>query len=389
MTDDDTDSPNNRPQEANPLLRSVSPTDEASIEIIVNSEYNALRLDKWLSEQIKALTRTRIKALIEGKALRKDGATFTDPSWRIRTGENYLLTIPAVSAPVPKAEAIPLDVYFEDADVIVVNKPAGLVVHPAAGNWSGTLVNALIGHCGTSLSGIGGVARPGIVHRLDKETSGLIVVAKNDRAHSRLTDAFASHTVERTYEAVCVGAPRPSLGTIDAAIGRLGGDRKKMAVVKPSAKQMRAQWEANDFAESESIDPERRTPERGAKHAVTHYKIINTFGRTRAKLAGDAIASHIECRLETGRTHQIRVHMSHIGHPLVGDPVYGRGPGLSGLKPDDAEAQRALKILGKFKRQALHAQSLGFEHPITGEYLSFSAAPPKDFKALTQALEAL
>lgn len=321
------------------------------------------RLDKWLSERAGGLTRTRLKALIEEGALARDGEVFTDPSWKLREGENYSLTIPALVPAIPRAEAIPLDVKFEDGDLIVINKPAGLVVHPASGNWSGTLVNALIAHCGTSLSGVGGVARPGIVHRLDKETSGLLVIAKNDRAHQGLAAKFAEHDIERAYDAIAIGAPRPGVGTIDAHLARGGGDRKKMEIVSEAR-----------------IDGRR---------AVTHYRVQEAFGRSRAKLAGDALASLIECRLETGRTHQIRAHLSHIGHPLIGDPVYGRGPGLGGLKPGEPAADNAIAVLGGFRRQALHARRLGFEHPVTGEMLSFEAAPPQDFSALLEALRRL
>ena len=322
------------------------------------------RLDKWLSERIEILTRTRLKALIEDGALAKDGAAFTDPSWKLRDGEAIRLIVPAAADPTPLGEAIPLDVVFEDDDLIVVNKPAGMVVHPAAGNWTGTLVNALIHHCGSSLSGIGGVARPGIVHRIDKETSGLVVVAKNDKAHQGLTKAFSVHDIERVYLAIAVGAPRPGVGVIDAAVARAKMDRKKMAVVDART----------------HFNP---------RHAVTHYKVVETYGRSRAKLKGDALASLIECRLETGRTHQIRVHLSSIGHPLIGDQVYGRGPGLGGLKPGEPEADRAIAAIRKFRRQALHAKVLGFAHPITGEALRFERDAPADFEALREALEAL
>ncbi len=337
---------------------------EAIYEFAAGPDDAGARLDKWLSERIENLTRTRLKALIEGGALVKDGATFNDPSWKLRDGELIRLVVPAPEDPVPQGEAIPLDVVFEDNDLIVVNKPAGMVVHPAAGNWTGTLVNALIHHCGASLSGIGGVARPGVVHRIDKETSGLLVVAKNDKTHQGLTAAFSVHDIERVYLAIAVGSPRPGVGTIDAALARAKMDRKKMAVVD----------------ERTHFNPRR---------AVTHYKVIETYGRGRAKLKGDALASLIECRLETGRTHQIRIHLSSIGHPLIGDPVYGRGPGLAGLKPGEPEADRAIAAIRKFRRQALHAQVLGFVHPATGEKLRFERPPPADFQALSSALEAL
>lgn len=334
-------------------------------EFAIGPEDAGARLDKWLSERLEDLTRSRLKALIEGGALSRDGAVFTDPSWKLRAGEAFVLEIPVIEAAVPRGEAIALDIRYEDSDLIVINKPAGLVVHPASGNWSGTLVNALIAHCGTSLSGVGGVARPGIVHRLDKETSGLIVVAKNDRAHQGLASAFAIHDIERVYDAIAVGAPRPHVGTIDAPLARAGGDRKKMTIVP---------------------DTDDRPDQRPA---VTHYRVVETFGRSRAKLAGDALASLVECRLETGRTHQIRAHLSHIGHPLIGDPVYGRGPGLSGLKPGDEAADHAIAVIRNFRRQALHARVLGFAHPVSGEALAFEAAPPADFEELLAALRAL
>ncbi len=333
-------------------------------EFAAGSDDAGARLDKWLSERIETLTRTRLKALIEGGALEKDGATFDDPSWKLREDETVRLVVPAAADPAPRSEAIPLDVVYEDDDLIVVNKRAGMVVHPAAGNWTGTLVNALIHHCGPSLSGIGGVARPGIVHRIDKETSGLLVVAKNDKAHQGLGAAFSAHDIERVYLAIAVGAPRPGVGVIDAALARAKNDRKKMAVVN----------------EQTHFNPRR---------AVTHYKVVETFGRGRAKLKGDALASLLECRLETGRTHQIRVHLSSIGHPLIGDPVYGRGPGLAGLKPGEPDADRAIAAVRKFRRQALHAKVLGFTHPITGEALRFERPAPADCQDLLAALRAL
>lgn len=377
---------------------------EEPIDLVASDDDSGARLDKWLSERLDGLTRSRLKALIEKGALARNGEAFTDPSWRIRPGDRFTLTPPPVEAPAPKGEAIPLDVRYEDADLIVVNKPAGMVVHPAAGNWTGTLVNALIAHCGASLSGVGGVARPGIVHRLDKDTSGLLVAAKHDAAHLALTQAFSVHDIERVYVAICVGAPRPSVGTIDAPLTRLGGDRKKMGVVKSGAPRMMGQFDADRaVAEAdarlaallaETDDPDETEIEAAllpasAKRAVTHYRALGAFGRGRAKLAGDALASLVECRLETGRTHQIRVHMAHIGHPLLGDPLYGRGPGLSGLKPGDEAADAALKAIAGFRRQALHAAVLGFKHPTSGETLRFEADPPKDFARLLEVLKPL
>ncbi|WDI32520.1 RluA family pseudouridine synthase [Hyphococcus flavus] len=351
----------------------LKPDEKGAYSFTPGAEDIGARIDKWLSDRIEALTRSRLKALIEEGALSRDGDVFTDPSWKLREGENYTLTPPPVADPEPLGEAISLDVVYEDADLIVINKPAGMVVHPASGNWTGTLVNALIHHCGESLSGVGGVARPGIVHRIDKDTSGLLVVAKNDVAHQGLGAAFSAHDIDRVYEAVAVGAPRPGFGTIDAALARATGDRKKMAVVNEQAH--------NDLDAS----PSRR----GARHAITHYKVLEAFGRTRAKLKGDALACLLECRLETGRTHQIRVHLSSIGHPLIGDQTYGRGPGLGGLKPGDEAADKSLAILNKFRRQALHAKVLGFAHPITGEALRFKRDAPADFQTLLAALRDL
>ncbi len=331
----------------------------------VHPDYAGVRLDKWLSDAAGGPSRSRLKALIESGAVSRNGTAFTDASWKIRDGEIYAIAAPPLEPASPVGEPIALDVIYEDDDLIVINKPAGLVVHPAAGNWSGTLVNALIAHCGASLSGIGGVARPGIVHRLDKDTSGLLVAAKHDAAHSKLSQDFSKHSIERVYDAIAIGAPRPALGVIDAPLARATGDRKKMAVVAPDNER-----------------PDQR-------RAVTHYRIRETYGRGRAKLAGDALASLIECRLETGRTHQIRVHLASIGHPLVGDPGYGRGPGLSGLRPGDEAADHALAALAAFRRQALHARVLGFEHPVSGAALHFEAPPPGDFRRLQDALAAL
>ena len=351
-----------------------APDDTGAYTLLVDEEAAGARLDKWLAEKISGLTRTRLKTLIESGALTRDGKAFTTPSWKLREGEEYRLIPPPLEDPAPKPEAIPLDVIYEDDDLIVVNKPAGLVVHPAPGAWSGTLVNALIHHCGETLSGIGGARRPGIVHRIDKETSGLLVVAKHDAAHQGLSAAFSAHDIDRVYEAIAVGAPRPGVGTVDAPLGRNVRDRTKMAVVDA--------WEYDE-------EQDTHIPKHGARHAVTHYKVIEAFGRARAKLKGDALASLIECTLETGRTHQIRVHLASINCPLIGDQVYGRGPGLSGLKPGEAAADHAIETIRNFRRQALHAKVLGFAHPITGETMRFEAPAPEDFQILLAALRAL
>ena len=293
------------------------------------------RLDKVLAEA-SGLSRERVKALIaEGKVL-LGGAPAASASTKAAAGAPFAIHLPPPDDPQAHPQDIPVPVVFEDAHLIVVDKPAGMVVHPAAGNPDGTLVNALLHHCRGQLSGIGGVARPGIVHRIDKDTSGLLVVAKSDKAHEGLARQFADHSLERAYLAVCQGHPSPPAGTIRARLGRSDADRKKMAVLPD-------------------------TSSRG-KHAVTHY-------RTLQKLDGCAL---IECRLETGRTHQVRVHLASIGHALVGDPVYGRTP--APLRP-------VLKALG-FHRQALHAAVLGFVHPVTGAVHRFESALPADMQEL-------
>jgi 23S rRNA pseudouridine1911/1915/1917 synthase len=327
------------------------------------------RLDKFLAQTVEGLTRMRIKALIEEGAVARAGAVVTDPAAKVRSGDVFDILVPPAEPSETRPEAIPLDILYEDEALIVVNKPAGMVVHPAAGHGGGTLVNALLAHCGASLSGIGGVARPGIVHRIDKDTSGVLVAAKSDAAHQSLAESFAAHAIERVYDAVATGAPRPGKGVIDAPVARGRNDRTRMTVVDE--------------------DPEDESEPKGARHAVTHYKVVEAFGRARAKLKGDALACRLECRLETGRTHQIRVHLAHIGHPLVGDHVYGRTAGLPGLRSGDAAADAAIAVIKDFKRQALHARILGFVHPLSGDTLRFEAPPPADFLALVAVLRDL
>jgi 23S rRNA pseudouridine1911/1915/1917 synthase len=291
------------------------------------------RLDKVLADA-SGLSRERIKALIgEGRVTIAQAVT-TQASLKVAAGSPFTILVPRATPAEAEAQDIPLAVVFEDDHLIVVDKPAGLVVHPAAGNLDGTLVNALLHHCRGQLSGIGGVARPGIVHRIDKDTSGLLVVAKTDRAHEGLAQQFAAHSILRSYRAVASGIPRLTAGRVEGAIGRSSTNRKKMAVVEDG---------------------------RG-KHAVTHYKVLESLKS----------AALLECRLETGRTHQVRVHMASIGHPLLGDPAYGRTP--SSLKPilDDLE----------FRRQALHAAELGFLHPVNRETVQFFSPIPPDMSAL-------
>jgi 23S rRNA pseudouridine1911/1915/1917 synthase len=293
------------------------------------------RIDKTLAELIPELSRARVQALIAEGRVSRGGAPMTDASARAVAGD-YRIEIPPPVAAAPAAENIPLTVLYEDADLIVVDKPPGMAVHPAPGSTNATLVNALLHHCGASLSGIGGVARPGIVHRIDKDTSGVLVVAKTDAAHQGLSALFAAHDIERSYVALTRGAPYPLIGTIEGAIARSTNDRKKMALVKT-----------------------------GGRHAVTHYRVEKTFGTAEKPLAARVI-----CRLETGRTHQIRVHLASKGTPCLGDPTYGSGP--------PAEKVRAAMREAGLTRQALHAAVLGFRHPVTGERLRFESPLPPD-----------
>jgi len=304
-------------------------------EIITGTLEVAGRLDKALAEA-SGLSRERVKALIADGAVTVGKSVASNPSAKMQPGARFSIALPPPEPLAAEPQNIPLDVVFEDDHLIVVNKPAGMVVHPAAGNHDGTLVNALLFHCAGKLSGINGVARPGIVHRIDKDTSGLLVVAKSDAAHEGLAKQFADHSITRRYVAVCAGYPSPRSGTISGRIGRSDKDRKKMAVLPDDSSR--------------------------GKRAVTHYATLQTLNH----------AALIECRLETGRTHQVRVHCASIGHPLLGDPVYGRTP--KSLKP-------VLDRLG-FQRQALHAEQLGFIHPITGESQNFHADFPADFQEL-------
>jgi 23S rRNA pseudouridine1911/1915/1917 synthase len=296
-----------------------------------------LRLDRALAD-VSGLSRERVKALMDEGRVELAGKIATQASAKAIAGTGFVIRVPEAVPAAAAAQDIALVVAYEDEHLIVVNKPAGLVVHPAAGNLDGTLVNALLHHCRGQLSGIGGVARPGIVHRIDKDTSGLLVVAKSDAAHEGLARQFADHSIERAYIAVTGGVPMPAAGTVRGAIARANHDRKKMALVEDG---------------------------RG-KHAVTHYRTLQALAKD---LGGAAV---IECRLETGRTHQVRVHLASIGHALLGDPVYGRTP--SRLRPILARLD--------FRRQALHAAQLGFVHPISGERVHCQAPPPADIQAL-------
>ena len=312
------------------------------------------RLDRTLAAGCPQISRSRFKALITSGRVTVNARTILEPKHRVKPDDRIDVAVPEPEPAEPAGEDIPLNIVFEDDQVLVIDKPAGLVVHPAAGNRTGTLVNAIINHCGASLSGIGGVRRPGIVHRLDKDTSGLMVIAKTDAAHAHLSAQFASHgrdgRLERTYQALVWGALPKRRGTVDAAIARHPTNRQKMAVSVAAS----------------------------ARRAVTHYQVLETFPRNGATVR----VSHIECRLETGRTHQIRVHMAHSGCPLLGDKAYGSGFKASQATLPDA-ARAALIALN---RQALHATSLGFEHPVSKEKLVFDSQAPKEFQSIINGL---
>jgi 23S rRNA pseudouridine1911/1915/1917 synthase len=308
------------------------------IDVELSTDQSGWRLDRALAAAIPTLSRERLKALISsGNVLNKAGVTLRDPASKALPGA-YQVHVPAPAPAHNEAQDIALAIPYEDEHLLIVDKPAGLVVHPAAGNLDGTLVNALLHHCAGRLSGIGGVARPGIVHRIDKDTSGLLVVAKTDVAHERLAAQFARHSIVRRYHAIVAGLPNPPAGTVDAPLARSAANRQKMAIVA----------------------------EGRGKRAVTHYRLLRPL----------RAAALVECRLETGRTHQVRVHMTSIGHPLLGDPVYGR------RRSDHRDLLNRLD----FRRQALHAAELGFVHPISKESLSFKSAVPSDMQELFMAL---
>lgn len=323
------------------------------LEVVVEGDEGSPRLDRVLAQRLAELSRSRLKALILAGSVSVKGAVVDDPAFHVGKGDLVTVDVPEAVPPEPRGEDIALDIIYEDDDLVVIDKPAGLVVHPAAGHETGTLVNALIAHCGASLSGIGGVKRPGIVHRLDKDTTGLMVVAKNDQAHQSLTAQFADHgrtgAMERGYLAFVWGVPNRQRGSVDAPIDRHPYAREKMAVRE------------------------------GGREAITHWELQQVF----AGRDGKPVASLLACRLETGRTHQIRVHLTHIGHPLLGDLLYGQHfkTKAAQLAPD---AQAALAAL---HRQALHAYLLAIEHPRTGEILHWETALPEDLLLLKSRLE--
>jgi len=310
----------------------------SEIPVALDASHEGWRLDRALAAAVPSLSRERLKVLVKSGALARDGQAVRDPAIKVKGNERFTLAVPDPEPAHNEPQEIPLPVLFEDEHLLVVDKPAGLVVHPAAGNRDGTLVNALLHHCGDSLSGIGGVARPGIVHRIDKDTSGLLVIAKHDKAHEGLARQFADHSIDRRYLAIVAGVPRQAQGTVDAPLARSPVNRKKIAIV----------------------------PVGKGKRAVTHWKRMDVLNN----------AALVECRLETGRTHQVRVHMASIGHPLLGDPVYGRGKSV----------HRDLLNQLDFQRQALHAAHLGFIHPVTKGRLSFDSALPSDMQELFTAL---
>jgi len=309
-----------------------------TIDVRLSPAHAGWRLDRALADAVPTLSRERLKALIHSGAVEAEGKALRDPATKVRGEESLRVAVPEPSPAHNAPQDIPLKVAFEDEHLLVIDKPAGLVVHPAAGNLDGTLVNALLHHCGGSLSGIGGVARPGIIHRIDKDTSGLIVVAKTDVAHEGLARQFATHSIDRRYLAIVGGVPKSNQGTVDAPLARSATNRKKIAIVEGK---------------------------RG-KRAVTHWRRLNVLND----------AALVECRLETGRTHQVRVHMASIGHPLLGDPVYSRSGKTHG---------KILKEL-EFHRQALHAAELGLTHPVSKHRLSFSSPMPPDMQELFNAL---
>jgi 23S rRNA pseudouridine1911/1915/1917 synthase len=309
-----------------------------TIELTLTPAHAGWRLDRALADAVPTLSRERLKSLIRSGALAKSGELVRDPALKVRGDEAFILAVPDPKPAHNEPQDIPLAIAYEDDHLLVIDKPAGLVVHPAAGNVDGTLVNALLYHCAGRLSGIGGVARPGIVHRIDKDTSGLLVVAKTDVAHEGLAKQFAAHSIDRRYLAIVNGLPRAASGTVDAPLARSSVNRKKIAIVEG---------------------------DRG-KRAVTHWRVVERL----------SAASLVECRLETGRTHQVRVHMASIGHALLGDPVYG------------SASKSHPSILNEldFHRQALHAAELGFSHPVTGEGLLFQSPMPSDMQQLFNRL---
>jgi 23S rRNA pseudouridine1911/1915/1917 synthase len=321
------------------------------LTIKAEEEDRGARLDKVLARHAPDFSRSRLQQLIEGGNVSHLGKPFPDSSHKVKPGEEFTIVVPPAIEALPTPQKIDLDIIFEDKDLLVINKAPNMVVHPGAGNWDGTLVNALLAHCGDQLSGIGGVKRPGIVHRLDKETSGLLVVAKNDTAHKGLSAQLESRKLKRVYNALCWGNVTPTSGRVETQIGRSRTNRQKMAVLQ----------------------------EGDGKEAITDYMLLETYGM---------VASLVECRLQTGRTHQIRVHMAHLQHWIVGDPVYGK-PSIPKFIRAHKVPEKAAKGLMEFPRQALHAAQLEFNHPVTNNKVSFKAELPDDMRQLIKQLQKL
>ncbi|MBS0385804.1 MAG: RluA family pseudouridine synthase [Proteobacteria bacterium] len=319
------------------------------------------RVDVWLARVWPDLSRARIQGLIGAGKLSADGAVVRQAKDKPRAGVRYALAMPPPLPAAPLPEAIPLNVVFEDEHLLVIDKPAGMAMHPAPGSMRGTVVNAVLAHCGASLSGIGGVARPGIVHRIDKDTTGLVVVAKSDAAHNGLAALFAKHDLERVYYAITRGAPKERAARIDNVLVRSSEDRRKYVVARDPATT-------------------------AGKRAITQYWTIETFGQAAGASAGRPAAALIECRLFTGRTHQIRAHLAHLAAPLVGDPLYGK---QRAFKAQGPHAEEAVAAVGAFSRQALHAAVLGFRHPLTGKELRFESPLPADMQHLLELLRRL
>jgi 23S rRNA pseudouridine1911/1915/1917 synthase len=331
------------------------------LEAVAPAEAAGERVDVWLTKVWPDLSRSRVQGLIGASKLTADGALVAFSKDKVRAGARYELTLPPPEPAAPLPEKLPLNIAFEDAHLLVIDKASGMAMHPAPGSMRGTLVNAVLAHAGDTLSGIGGVARPGIVHRIDKDTTGLVVVAKSDAAHTGLAKLFAKHDIERVYYAVTRGAPRERSARIENRLVRSNEDRRKFVVAR---------------------DPETEA----GKTAITDYWIVESFGQTAGASAGHPAAALIECRLKTGRTHQIRAHLAHIGAPLIGDPLYGKQRGIKAEGPHAEEVDAAARA---FPRQALHAAVLGFVHPITGEELRFESTLPADMQALLSTLRKL
>lgn len=350
--------------DADELLDDAPPaaTGEAPVlTALAGPEAAGERVDAMLARAFPELSRSRIQGLIGAGAVSADGAVVKAASQKARPGGAYVVQLPPPAPASPAPEDIPLTVAFEDEHLIVIDKAAGMAMHPAPGAMRGTLVHALLHHCGASLSGVGGVVRPGIVHRIDKDTTGLVVAAKHDEAHRGLAEQFAKRRIERLYYAVSRGAPTPRNGVVDLMLARSVDDRRKMAVSRSNTH---------------------------GKRAVTHYWTIESFGQIEGQGVGRAAAAFLECRLETGRTHQIRAHLAHLGCPLIGDPLYGKQRAFK-LAGDGTAAEAAIAAVEGFSRQALHAAVLGFVHPISQEAMRFESPLPDDLVGLLEALRAV